>query len=78
MTNSIRDGKPATIGPYGCFNLNPCKDTIYIQDGWTEDGRRNMVEMPFNSSRNCKYAEHGYAKDDVRCTGCEHMEEHNG
>lgn len=66
----VINGKEAIIGPYGCHNRKPFKETIHVQDGWTEDGRRNMVTLPFNGSMNCKYAEHGYSDSDWRCADC--------
>lgn len=37
-----------------CFNHPPFQPTVTVQDGWTVDGRRKMVEVPFVMSNGCK------------------------
>lgn len=54
--------------PYGCHSLPPVPPTIVVQDGWTADGRRRMVEIPnFVAGCVCRYEGRG---GDPRCLGC--------
>lgn len=54
-----------------CQN-KPAPDELpgyYVQDGWTEDGRRNLVwhRTAWNDSKPCGHTERGA---DPRCNGC--------
>lgn len=51
----------------GCHNREPLKKTLLGQDGWAEDGRRIMKEIPFAMSTDCK---HDKRDTDPRCAGC--------
>lgn len=52
---------------YGCFDHPPLKMTQKVQDGWTEDGRRIMVEIPFLNTTHCVY---GQDTQDAACENC--------
>lgn len=54
----------------GCHNRAPLKKTLMVQDGWTEDGRRIMKEIPFAMSTDCR---HDKRSTDPRCKGCKHL-----
>lgn len=54
------------ITPYGCFNRS-MPSTVRYQDGWTEDGRRILVDVPFRMSRECHWESR---ESDPRCRGC--------
>lgn len=69
MTSAIKDGKKVQLGQYGCHNRPPMRKSLMVQDGWTPDGRRNMVEIPFAMSTNCR---HDKTLTDSRCAGCLH------
>jgi len=52
---------------HGCHNRQPFKQELQVQDGWTEDGRRVMKQIPFRMSNECEWSkEH----DDDKCTSC--------
>ena len=68
--STVDDGKP-----YGCHNkLRPAGPFIAcFQDGWTDDGRRLMVERPVQfAERGCMHA--GLSglnrHNDPKCAGC--------
>lgn len=44
-----REGLPPV-----CFNRPSIMPVVQMQDGWTEDGRRRMVDVPFVMSTGCK------------------------
>jgi len=49
-----------------------CKSTKQ-QDGWTEDGRRNMVDVPAVMNPNCQYSSDKLVgRFDANCAGCPH------
>jgi hypothetical protein len=52
--------------PYGCHNRS-MPETVRYQDGWTEDGRRIMVEVPFRMSHKCFWE---FRETDPRCEHC--------
>lgn len=53
---------------HGCYNRLPLKETLMVQDGWTNDGKKIMVEIPFLMNKNCQYTREHYA--DESCSGC--------
>jgi len=57
-----------------CFhhNRHPFPDTVTVQDGWTDDGRRNMVTRPNPMSKECQqWGEYGWARiQRWDCIGC--------
>lgn len=70
----------------GCFNRDPFKERMYVQDGWRfvelDVGKTftvstkipNMVEAPFRMSKNCEYKKHD-KYNDPNCVGCKHKED---
>jgi hypothetical protein len=36
-----------------CYNRKPFADVRVVQDGWTSDGRRNMITIPDKMSKTC-------------------------
>jgi hypothetical protein len=52
---------------HGCHNRPPLQDAIQVQDGWTDDGRRIIKQMPFVMSRDCR---HDLKLTDPGCAGC--------
>lgn len=50
----------------GCYNREPFRESLTVQDGWM-CGVRRMVVIPFRNSMDCQYS-----KDtpDHRCAGC--------
>lgn len=36
-----------------CYNRSPFKGYVYVQNGWTEDGRRDMVCLEDNMTKRC-------------------------
>lgn len=63
---------------WGCHNRDPLKDTVVVQQGWTEyyyDPRLRtatrqpvMVELADPMTKDCQYTLSAPA--DPRCTGC--------
>lgn len=55
----------------GCYNHPPFKKTVVVQDGWTEDGRRNMIEQTSAfQDDDCHYSLSNEGKVDADCDGC--------
>lgn len=55
-------------GKYGCNREANWKPFQWYQDGWTKDGRRKMVKVPFDPVlRECG---HDTRPDDGKCVGC--------
>ena len=60
---------------YGCYNRASFRETVRVQDGYTDGGSHriaHMVEAPFRLSRGCEYAKTDLGKVDRHCLGCEH------
>lgn len=55
------------IRRWGCFNRPSLLTFALMQDGWTEQGTRNMREVPLHWGEECKYT---LTSPDVRCNGC--------
>lgn len=36
-----------------CYNRPPLDTTLEVQDGWTADGRRNMITIPNTATDRC-------------------------
>lgn len=63
-----------------CFNRPDYPATVEVQDGWTADGRRRMVEIPNPMTKGCASWEVHPAEDPMtesvpgregwRCWGC--------
>lgn len=66
MDEAIKDGQRVALGKYDCYDREPYKTHLMVQDGWTADNRRNMVEIPFVMSMTCNTNIPG----DSRCQGC--------
>lgn len=68
-----------------CYNRAPFDPWIEMQDGWAADGRRNMVDVPFTMSQDCKAwavsstenpaVDSVPAKEGWLCAGCKHLPE---
>ena len=64
-----------TGSPYGCKKAPPVRPfTTQYQDGWTPDGRRNMVErrVEFKADVICGHIGHNAINkdNDPKCRGC--------
>lgn len=60
---------------YGCHNRPDYAAQVLVQSGWTEDGRRNMVSIPFTMAQRCQY---DFRATDPQCAGCARItEEHD-
>lgn len=62
-----------------CHNRPAWRETVSVQRGWTDDGRRIMVEVPDHMSQGCNvWAGTGIGPQNERypvamgwdCTGC--------
>lgn len=62
-----------------CYNRADFKMVTRVQDGWTEDGRRSMVDMSFRMSLGCPlHGPHGEAAiHRWNCSGCKWLPETN-
>lgn len=64
--------------PYGCYNREPFKPLVTVQDGYYEarDGFGNPVrspkyrEIPFRNRADCSYTHTELGQADPRCAGC--------
>lgn len=60
-----------------CFNRPAFKNTVVVQNGWTDDGRRNMVEIVDPMTKTCQ--QHGPLGEATLhgwdCAGCAHAPE---
>ena len=54
---------------YGCHNRAPFRERLEMQDGWTAEGAREVVVMPFRMSHECRYDR---SLSDSACLGCKH------
>lgn len=52
---------------HGCHNRKPFMESLFVQNGWTEDGRRIVEQIPFRMSRHCEYDDRAI---DPGCEGC--------
>lgn len=51
----------------GCYDRQPFKTTLNVQDGWLENGAQRIKEIPFRNSMDCQYSK---STADKRCEGC--------
>ena len=60
-----------------CYNRPAIKPTVRVQNGWTGDGRRIMIDMPFLMSMGCPlHGAHGEATINYwNCSGCKWLPE---
>lgn len=56
--------------PHGCMNRADFVTQVQVQDGWTADGRRRTITVPFRMSPRCEY---DLKKQDPGCQGCRHQ-----
>ena len=63
--------------PYQCHNRQPFKRTLTVQDGYKQDGTRNMFEVPFTMSRLCEYTTSELGSVDKRCATCKYRVTHH-
>jgi len=56
---------------YACMDREPVTPTRYtMQDGWTDDGRRAIVDWETQWLELEDKCGHSYRKSDPACTGC--------
>lgn len=58
------------MNPHGCYNRAEFEPHVRVQDGWTADGRRYMITVPFRMSMQCEY---DLRQQDAGCQGCRHQ-----
>lgn len=61
----------------GCFNRQPFRESMKVQDGWIDYGNSRiplMVDSPFRMSKACEYQKHD-KYNDPNCAGCKHKED---
>lgn len=61
-----------------CFNRPAYRDTLMVQDGWTEDGRRIMREHHDLMSKTCPQNTPPFGEAYIQrwdCDGCAHAPE---
>lgn len=57
----------------GCYNREPFKRTLRVQDGWMEFGatRKPVIRsIPFRMSEQCEYTTSDLGAADPGCKGC--------
>lgn len=57
---------------HGCHDRPEFLETLMVQDGWDEDGKRIMKRIPFRMERRCMY---DLKKTDESCKGCRHQDD---
>lgn len=57
---------------HGCYNRLPFLSNQLVQSGWTKDGRRIMVPIPFRMAKECMY---DLKRTDPKCAGCRWVSE---
>jgi hypothetical protein len=55
---------------HGCHDRAPFADVALVQKGWSTDGRRSMLEVPFTMAKDCQYVKSELGKADPQCSGC--------
>lgn len=63
---------------HGCFDREPFRTTMKVQDGYTEGGSHripHVVEVPFRMSFECEYRKTDLGKKDPGCDGCKHRKD---
>ena len=61
---------------HGCHDRAPFADIALVQRGWTNDGRRDMVPVPFGMARDCQYVKSELGQADPKCGGCRWRVQH--
>ncbi len=64
--------------PHGCHDRAPFAEVVLAQKGWSTDGRRAMVDVPFTMARDCRYVLSELGKADPQCSGCRWKGQSNG
>ena len=60
-----------------CFNREPLKTRVMVQDGWNQDGNTRTPRMsiiPDPMTKHCNYAMTDLGKVDPLCMGCSQKE----
>jgi hypothetical protein len=58
---------------YGCFNRQPFKEVMWVQDGWINERNTRHPAMkltPFRNNSECQYRHTELGKTDKDCDGC--------
>jgi hypothetical protein len=55
---------------YQCHNRAPFAETVQVQNGWTIDGRRQLVSAAYTMNRDCEYSRSDLGQSDKGCIGC--------
>lgn len=55
---------------YGCHDREPLAEIALVPDGWSSDGRRQLVEIPAAGTKDCQYAKSYLGQTDPSCSGC--------
>jgi hypothetical protein len=58
---------------YGCFDRQPFKEGVWVQDGWIEDVNTRHPAMKLIQLRNttkCQYRHTELGQTDKGCEGC--------
>ena len=61
---------------YGCHDRKPFHEWLTVQNGYKQDGTRNMIEVPFVTNDVCNYTKTDAGRVDERCSGCKHKASH--
>lgn len=64
---------------YGCYNREPLKDKVWVQDGWFDteiNGEHTIapavVMLPDPMTKHCNYTHTELGQADKGCVGCKH------
>ncbi len=63
---------------HGCHDRAPFAEVVLAQKGWSTDGRRAMVHVPFRNERTCQYVKSAMGQADPQCSGCRWKGQSNG
>ena len=55
---------------YGCHNTPREHKPVMVQDGYTPEGTRKMVEQKFRFTHDCQYTHTILGQNDKNCLGC--------
>lgn len=69
-----------TVGAVnGCYNREPYKETVIVQDGWWLKGQNEktgrLIKIPFHMTTDCQYTLSELGQKDVKCVGCKWRKE---
>jgi hypothetical protein len=54
----------------GCYNREPYKAEVMVQNGWTDEQTRRMIAIPFTMTTDCQYTLSELGQKDEKCVGC--------